>query len=73
MCVLILQKQFQASSQTSNFSKNKREPQAKRLTFGQPSDAAECKINEIAGQTVIYSFHSITRNITRRLFLSISL
>ena len=28
MCVLILQKQFQASSQTSNFSKNKREPQA---------------------------------------------
>ena len=36
------------------------------------SDAAECKIYEIAGQTVNYSFRSITRNITRRLFLTIS-
>ena len=44
-----------------------------RLTFHLTSNSAECKIYEIAGQTVIYSFRSITRNITRRLFLSISL
>jgi len=52
----------------SNFSKNKREPQAKRLTFRVHSDSAECKIYEITGETVIYSFRSITRNITRSLF-----
>ena len=56
----------------SNFSKNKREPQAKRLTFHQPNDSDGCKIYEIAGQTVNYSFRSITRNITRRLFLHAS-
>ena len=43
-----------------------------RLTFRQPSDSAECKIYEITGKTVIYSFRSITRNITRRLFLPVS-
>ena len=52
----------------SVFCKNLFEPQAKRLNFHQPSDAAECKIYEIAGQTVIYSFRSITRNITRLRF-----
>ena len=36
--------------------------------FRLTSDTAECKIYEITGETVIYSFHSITRNITRRPF-----
>jgi hypothetical protein len=39
----------------SNFSKNLFKPQAKRLTFALQSDAAECKIYEITGETVIYS------------------
>jgi hypothetical protein len=47
-------------------------PRAQRLTFHLTSDSAECKIYEITGQTVIYSFRSITRNITRRLFLPVS-
>jgi hypothetical protein len=36
------------------------------------SDAAECKIYKITGKTVIYSFRSITRNITRLLFSLLS-
>ena len=56
----------------SNFSEKKRKPPANRLTFRLTSDSAECKINEIAGKTVIYSFQSITRNITRRPFQSIN-
>ena len=52
----------------SNFSKNKREPQANRLTFHVHSDSAECKINEITGKTVTYSFSSITRNYTSAIF-----
>ena len=72
MCVLILQKQFQAHGLASNFSKNWFEPPAKRLTFGLTNDSPECKINEITGQTVIYSFRSITRNITRLIFFTIS-
>ena len=72
MCVLILQKQFQAHGLASNFSKNWFEPPAKRLTFHVHSDSSECKIYEITGQTVIYSFRSITRNITRQLFSRIS-
>jgi hypothetical protein len=51
---------------------NKFKPQANRLTFHVHSDSTECKIYEITGQTVIYSFRSITRNITRRLFLPVS-
>jgi hypothetical protein len=57
---------------TSNFSKNMREPQANHLTFRMLFDSAECKIYEIAGQTVIYSFRSITRNITRLIFSHLS-
>ena len=49
-----------------------RDRQANPLTFRLTSDAAECKIYEIAGQTVNYSFRSITRNITRRLFSPVS-
>jgi len=40
--------------------------------FRLTSDTAECKIYEITGETVIYSFHSITRNITRLPFIDIS-
>jgi hypothetical protein len=61
-----------APSVTSNFSKNMREPRAKRLTFRLTNNSPECKIYEITGQTVIYSFRSITRNITRLIFPSIS-
>ncbi len=61
-----------APTRESNFSKNKREPEANRLTFSLTSDSAECKINEITGKTVNYSFRSITRNITRLNFLAIS-
>jgi len=46
----------------------KLKPQANPLTFRVLVDSAECKIYEITGETVIYSFHSITRNITRLLF-----
>ena len=56
----------------SNFSKNKLESQTNPLTFRLTNDAAECKIYEITGKTVIYSFRSITRNITRWLFLPVS-
>jgi hypothetical protein len=56
----------------ANFRPNWFECQAKRLTFGQPNDSAEYKIYESTGKTVIYSFRSITRNITRRLFSSVS-
>ncbi len=56
----------------SNFSEKKRKPQANRLTFRLTNDSAECKIYEITGQTVIYSFSSITRNITRLPFSPIS-
>jgi hypothetical protein len=43
---------------------------APRLASNFPvhSDAAECKIYQSAGETVIYSFRPITRNITRLLF-----
>ena len=34
----------------SNFSKNMREPQAKRLTFRELGDSAECKIYASAGK-----------------------
>jgi len=47
-------------------------PRAQRLTFHLTSDSAECKIYEITGQTVIYSFRSITRNITRSVIIAIS-
>jgi succinate-semialdehyde dehydrogenase/glutarate-semialdehyde dehydrogenase len=47
----------------ANLSRLRRELQAKRLTFGLTNEASECKINEITGKTVIYSFRSITRNI----------
>jgi hypothetical protein len=40
--------------------------------FRLTSAASECKIYEIAGKTVIYSFRSITRNITRLAFIIIS-
>jgi hypothetical protein len=43
-----------------------------RLTFRVRYDSAECKIYEIAGKTVNYSFRSITRNSTRLIFLSVS-
>ena len=49
-----------------------REPQANHLTFRMLFDSAECKIYESTGKTVIYSFRSITRNITRLIFLYIS-
>ena len=42
----------------SNFSKNQLESQTNPLTFGLTSDSAECKIYEITGQTVNYSFPS---------------
>jgi hypothetical protein len=47
---------------------NKFKPQANSLTFRVRYDSAECKIYEITGETVIYSFRSITRNITRLIF-----
>ena len=54
------------------FSKNQFEPQANPLTFRVLVDSAECKMYEITGQTVIYSFRPITRNITRLPFLLVS-
>ena len=65
-------KQVRAPKVAPNFSKNYFCRQANRLTFRLTSDAAECKIYEITGQTVNYSFHSITRNITRLLFLLVT-
>jgi hypothetical protein len=43
---------------------------APRLASNFPvhSDSAECKIYENVGKAVIYSFRSITQNITRLLF-----
>ena len=61
-------KQVRASKVAPNFSKNYFCRQANRLTFRLTSDAAECKIYEITGKTVNYSFHSITRNTTRLPF-----
>ena len=50
----------------------KLKPQANPLTFRVLVDSAECKIYEITGETVNYSFRSITRNITRFPFSILS-
>jgi hypothetical protein len=49
------------------------EPCVWSLTFRVLVNRAKCRFNESAGKIVIYNFRSITRNITRLLFLDISL
>ena len=58
--------------QHSEFTGHMIKHRALRLTFRVQSDAAECKIYESDWKIVIYNFGSITRFITRRVFLHVS-
>ena len=65
-------KQIQAPTQKLSVCRARFEPRATRLTFRVQNDSAKCKVNEIAGEIVIYNFWSITRNITRLPFLFVT-
>ncbi len=56
----------------SNFFENKREPQAKRLTFGCKMTRLNANLDVLAGKLHNVTFGVIARNITRLIKTPIS-
>jgi hypothetical protein len=56
----------------SEFTPKSKSAKTSVYLFSAQSDAAECKIYEIAGKTVNYSFQSTQQNILRLAFIDIS-